>query len=57
MARYTKIVATIGPTSSGADQVDALLDAGVDVFRLNLSHGEVADHLARLALVRERSAS
>ena len=56
MARYTKIVATLGPASSGADEVDALLDAGVDVFRLNLSHGELADHLDRLALVRERSA-
>ena len=33
-----------------------LLHAGVDVFRLNLSHGELADHLDRLAMVRERSA-
>jgi pyruvate kinase len=56
MGRYTKIVATLGPASSRADQIDALLHAGVDVFRLNLSHGELADHLDRLALVRERSA-
>ena len=46
-----------GRRRRGADQVDALLDAGVDVFRLNLSHGELADHLDRLAVVRERSAA
>ena len=56
MGRYTKIVATLGPASSRADQIDAPLHAGVDVFRLNLSHGELADHLDRLAMVRERSA-
>jgi pyruvate kinase len=57
VARYTKIVATLGPSSSEPGQVDALLAAGVDVFRLNLSHGEFAEHLDRLAIVRERSAA
>jgi pyruvate kinase len=37
--RYTKIVATLGPASAPLDQIRALLDAGVDVFRINASHG------------------
>ena len=57
MGRRTKIVATLGPASEGADQIDALLAAGVDVFRLNLSHGELAEHLARLEVIRSRSAA
>src|SRR5438477_1709437 len=37
--RSAKIVATIGPASSGPERLRALFDAGVDVFRLNFSHG------------------
>lgn len=37
--RRTKIVATFGPASNGADILRALIRAGVDVFRLNFSHG------------------
>jgi pyruvate kinase len=51
--RRTKIVATIGPSCSTPDQLDALVAAGMDAARLNLSHGTHADHSARAALVRE----
>jgi pyruvate kinase len=50
--RRTKIVATIGPSSSAAEQVDALVAAGMDAARLNLSHGTHDDHRARAAAVR-----
>ena len=42
--RSTKIVATIGNVSSSPDKLRALSDAGVDIFRLNFSHGTQADH-------------
>jgi pyruvate kinase len=51
--RRTKIVATIGPVSSTHDAVRALVDAGVDAIRLNLSHGNHEDHAARARIVRE----
>jgi pyruvate kinase len=44
-ARGTKIIATIGPASNSYDQIHALMHEGVDVFRLNFSHGTHADHL------------
>lgn len=50
--RRTKIVATIGPASSSVEVLDALIGAGVDVVRLNLSHGSVEDHLEVLERVR-----
>ena len=56
MARRTKIVATLGPASSPPDTLDAMLRAGVDVVRLNLSHSSVEEHLARLADVRASAA-
>lgn len=42
--RRTKIVATLGPASSDPDVIEELIGAGVDVFRLNLSHGDHAGH-------------
>jgi pyruvate kinase len=51
--RRTKIVATIGPACSTPDQLDALVAAGMDAGRLNLSHGTHDDHRARADLVRE----
>jgi pyruvate kinase len=51
--RRTKIVATIGPVSSTHDQVRALVDAGVDAIRLNLSHGNHENHAERVQVVRE----
>jgi len=52
MSRRTKIVATLGPACDGPDVLRGLIDAGVDVIRLNLSHGAVEEHLGRLARVR-----
>jgi len=51
--RRTKIIATLGPSSSSADVVGRLFQAGADVFRLNFSHGTHADHAERFALIRE----
>jgi pyruvate kinase len=51
--RRTKIVATIGPTSSTADMVAQLVEAGVDGARLNFSHGTHEDHASRARIVRE----
>ena len=50
--RHTKIVATLGPASSSATAIRALVDAGVDVFRLNFSHGAREDHAQRHAIIR-----
>jgi len=55
--RKTKIVATIGPASRDRAVLERLVRAGVDVVRLNFSHGEHAQHLAVLTLVRELSAA
>jgi pyruvate kinase len=52
MQRATKIVATIGPASSTQDVLTRMLAAGVDVVRLNFSHGTAADHEQRAKLVR-----
>ena len=52
MPRATKIVATLGPASSDPDVLERLLRAGVDVVRLNFSHGKAEDHIARATLVR-----
>jgi pyruvate kinase len=52
MQRATKIVATIGPASSSLDVLTRMLAAGVDVVRLNFSHGTAADHEQRAKLVR-----
>ncbi|MFZ9016958.1 MAG: pyruvate kinase [Ilumatobacteraceae bacterium] len=52
MNRRTKIVATIGPATDSPGALADLLVAGVDVVRLNLSHGSVEGHLERLSAVR-----
>jgi pyruvate kinase len=51
--RSTKIVATLGPASSDAAVLERMFLAGVDVVRLNFSHGAAADHVKRAELVRE----
>ena len=56
MFRGTKIVATIGPASSDFDTLVRMLRAGVDIVRLNFSHGTAQDHIDRAELVR-RAAS
>ena len=53
MSRSTKIVATLGPASSDPEVLERLLRAGVDVVRLNFSHGTAQDHIDRATLVRE----
>jgi pyruvate kinase len=55
MQRSTKIVATLGPASSERDVLKRVLGAGVDVVRMNFSHGKAEDHLARAEMVREVS--
>jgi pyruvate kinase len=52
----TKVVATLGPASGDPGMLAAIIDAGVDVVRLNFSHGERADHVARIELVRKVAA-
>ena len=49
----TKIVATLGPASESPEVLDEMLLAGVDVVRLNLSHGTLESHLVRMQHVRE----
>jgi pyruvate kinase len=51
--RSTKIVATLGPASSSPEVLERMIAAGVDVVRLNFSHGSADDHLARAEMVRE----
>ena len=50
--RRAKIVATLGPATAGYDMVRRIIDAGVDVARLNLSHGDHAVHESHFANVR-----
>lgn len=49
----TKIIATVGPSCEAKDQLKALTEAGVTMFRLNSSHGTEEDHLRRLTFIRE----
>jgi pyruvate kinase len=53
--RRTKIVATMGPATDDPALLDAVLRAGVDVARINFSHGAADEHLARAARFREAS--
>ncbi len=55
--RATKIVATIGPSSSTPDVLTRMIAAGVDVVRLNFSHGKADDHVARAQMVRDAAAA
>ena len=49
----TKIIATVGPASNNKETLKQLIEAGVDVFRLNFSHGTHNDHLSVIKYVRE----
>jgi pyruvate kinase len=53
MPRATKIVATLGPASSSPEVLERMIRAGVDVVRVNFSHGKAQDHIDRATLVRE----
>jgi len=50
--RATKIVATLGPASNTPQLLEAMIRAGVNVVRLNFSHGQAQDHIERAAMVR-----
>ncbi|GAB1383274.1 hypothetical protein MASR1M50_15940 [Burkholderiales bacterium] len=54
--RATKIVATLGPASSDPGLLEQMIRAGVNVVRLNFSHGKADDHVERARLVREAGA-
>ena len=51
--RRTKIIATLGPSSSSPEILARLFQAGADVFRLNFSHGSHDDHAARIGMIRD----
>ena len=50
--RRTKIVATVGPASDSREQIAALIEAGVDVFRLSMAHDDIASVIERMTLIR-----
>ena len=53
--RRAKIVATLGPSTDSLERVIGLIEAGVNVARLNMSHGDHKEHMRRLKLVRDAS--
>ncbi len=53
MVRRTKIVATIGPASGSPEMIAKLLDSGVNIFRLNFSHGSSEGHRRQAAIIRQ----
>lgn len=54
--RSAKILATLGPSTSSADAIAAIFEAGADAFRFNFSHGSHEDHKARYDVVRKLEA-
>ena len=50
--RQTKILATLGPASGSPEMMKKLFEAGVDVFRLNFSHGSHEDHAKNVETAR-----
>ena len=57
MLRRTKIVATLGPATESEEQLTRLIEAGVNVVRLNFSHGDADDHRLRAERIRSIAAS
>jgi len=55
--RKTKIVCTLGPATESVDGIASLLEAGMDVVRLNFSHGDREDHRKKIRRIREVSKS
>lgn len=51
--KKTKIVATLGPATSTKETLKAMLEEGVDVFRINFSHADYKDVEARIKMIRE----
>jgi len=56
MTRRTKIVATLGPATDDTQVLNEIIDAGMDVARINFSHGEEEEHCARIEALRKASA-
>ncbi|MDD3106992.1 MAG: pyruvate kinase [Bacilli bacterium] len=56
MKRKTKIVCTIGPASESPEMIEKMINAGMNVARLNFSHGSYEEHLNRIKIIREVSA-
>src|SRR3982750_2130446 len=56
-ARKVKILATLGPASSSPDMIRALVEAGADAFRINMSHGSQAEKAKRGETIRAREKS
>ena len=55
MERFAKIVCTLGPSSETKEQITALVKAGMNVARLNFSHGTHEEHARKIKIVREIS--
>jgi pyruvate kinase len=55
MLRRTKIIATLGPATDDPKMLDAIIQAGVDVVRLNFSHGNFEQHRQRAETIRDRA--
>lgn len=53
MLRKTKIVATLGPVSTSEEMIARLITTGVNVVRLNFSHGTADEHIKRAEIVRK----
>lgn len=53
--RRTKIIATLGPATSDAKMLDRIIEAGVDVVRINFSHGNPEEHIERAKKIRNRA--
>lgn len=51
--KKTKIVATLGPSTDNKNKIKKLIKEGVDIFRLNLSHGDHSYHRNLINLIRE----
>ena len=51
--RKAKILATLGPSSSSPEVIEALFNEGCDVFRLNFSHGSIEDHRKNCQTIRK----
>ena len=52
----TKIIATLGPATASTDMIKQMVDTGVDVFRLNFSHGSLDEHKKYLDAINDARA-
>jgi pyruvate kinase len=52
LRRKTKLIATLGPSSAGKDTIKTFIDLGVDIFRLNFSHGNYNDYTSLINIIR-----